>query len=155
MNKEQFAQLLNGRQYRQEMTKEEEELAKENGLLVCFGASDDLLEFRGIIYDDADVYRGGSVFLVKKETGKIGLITEDELNEARDVLTEKQLEFNLPRIKITADWSPNYLRCSWRITCDLKHAEFDIVDDGQLYCRGIVIEESSIYKAMQDIARAQ
>ena len=47
MTKEQLAELLNGNEYRDEMTKEQEQAAKQNNLLVLFGASDDLLEMRG------------------------------------------------------------------------------------------------------------
>lgn len=50
MTKEQLAEMLNGRQYGDETTPEIERLAKENGLCIAFGASDDLLEFRGSVY---------------------------------------------------------------------------------------------------------
>jgi hypothetical protein len=46
MTKEAFAELLNGRQYRAELSSEEEQLAMENKLVIVFGASDDLLELR-------------------------------------------------------------------------------------------------------------
>ena len=52
MTKEQLAELLNGNEYRDEMTKEQEQAAKQNNLLVLFGASDDLLEMRGAIRDE-------------------------------------------------------------------------------------------------------
>ena len=64
MTKEQLAELLNGNEYRDEMTKEQEQAAKENNLLVLFGASDDLLEMRGAIYDEAGAYDGGEYALV-------------------------------------------------------------------------------------------
>ena len=56
MTKEEFAKMLDGRQYREEMTSNEEKLAESHVLLVCFGASDDLLELRGIIYDEFDAF---------------------------------------------------------------------------------------------------
>lgn len=59
MTKEQLAELLNGNEYRDEMTKEQEQAAKQNNLLVLFGASDDLLEMRGAIRDEVGAYDGG------------------------------------------------------------------------------------------------
>jgi hypothetical protein len=38
MNKETLAEMINGRSYRNEMHKEEEQIAKESGLVVIFGA---------------------------------------------------------------------------------------------------------------------
>ena len=66
MTKEQLAEMLNGRQYGDETTPEIERLAKENGLCIAFGASDDLLEFRGSVYDEAGAYNGTVVYLSKK-----------------------------------------------------------------------------------------
>lgn len=63
MTKEQLAELLNGNEYRDEMTKEQEQAAKQNNLLVLFGASDDLLEMRGAIRDEVGAYDGGEYAL--------------------------------------------------------------------------------------------
>lgn len=61
MTEEQLAARLNGRQYGDEITRAEEQLAKENGLVVIFGASDDLCEMRGAIDDEFDCYDGGEI----------------------------------------------------------------------------------------------
>jgi hypothetical protein len=148
MNKEQFAELLNGRQYRDEITKDEEKLAKENGLLVCFGASDDLLEFRGIVYDEVGAYDGGSALLVKKKGGKIDIMSEDDFKEVQEIMDDKELDFELPKVEVVAEWCPDDLECSWRIKSDLPHATFDIMEDGELYCRGIIIEKSVIEQVL-------
>lgn len=148
MNKEQFAELLNGRQYRDEITKDEEKLAKENGLLVCFGASDDLLEFRGIIYDEVGAYDGCSALLVKKKGGKIDVMSEDDFKEVQEIMDDKELDFELPKVEVIAEWCPDDLECSWRIKSDLPHATFDIMEDGELYCRGIIIEKSVIEQGL-------
>lgn len=65
MTKEQLAYLLNGREYTNEITKEEEREAKNSGLLVIFGASDDLIELRGAIYDEVGAINGGEVRIGK------------------------------------------------------------------------------------------
>lgn len=53
-----WADLLNGRQYGEELTRDEEILAKNDGVLILFGASDDLLEFRGITDDEISAWEG-------------------------------------------------------------------------------------------------
>ena len=45
------------------MTNEQEQAAKQNNLLVLFGASDDLLEMRGAIRDEVGAYDGGEYAL--------------------------------------------------------------------------------------------
>ena len=150
MNKEQFAQLLKGRnyseEYRREISREEHLLAKENNLLVCFGESDDLLEFRGIIYDEIGVYDGGTAYIIKKKGDVIDAISENDLNEIQDIMDDKELEFNIPKIEISAEWCPENSKYSWVIDSFLPHAKFDIMEDGDFYCSGIVIEKSDIEK---------
>ncbi len=98
MTKEQLALVLNGRQYRDEMTADEEKLAKENGLVVCFGASDDLTEFRGCLYDEKGNYEGGTVYFCK---GEIANPDHEDTDEAGIESFEKK-EFP----KIEALWCP-------------------------------------------------
>lgn len=62
INRIENARLL-GKVYRlDELKKEEELFAKENGLVVVFGYSDDCAEFRGAISDEIGCYDGGRVF---------------------------------------------------------------------------------------------
>ena len=42
MTAKELAELLNGREYGNEITSDEEKLAKESGLVVVFGYSDDM-----------------------------------------------------------------------------------------------------------------
>lgn len=122
MTKEELASMLNGRQYRDETTAEIERMAKENGLCIAFAASDDLLEFRGTVYDEAYAYGGIVVYLSKK-----GNVKE---------------ESKPGRIKVTAIWQPGPpIRepwASWSVDVNIPFAPFDIFDDGELYCRGCV-----------------
>jgi len=148
MTKEEFSKMLNGRNYRQEMTTEEELLAKESGLLVCFGASDDLLEFRGIIYDEADVSDFTPARLAKKKGGEIGILPTDEARAICDLMNQKGFKFSIKSVNVEAMWCPKELECSWLIRTDLPCAEFDILEDGELYCRGIVIDVKDIENAL-------
>lgn len=53
-----FADLLSGRDYMNEITRGEEEQAKAAGLVVVFGYSDDNMELRGAIDAPSQKSRG-------------------------------------------------------------------------------------------------
>ena len=130
MDKKTFAMLLNGREYGKELTQDEEKIAKENNYVVVFGASDDLLEFRGAINDEIGAYEGTTVFIDVDE--KIILPNKD------DEWFCKKCFDRATKIKIVSKWCPKNLDTSWLITTDTSFESFDIMEDGNLYCRGIV-----------------
>jgi hypothetical protein len=143
MTKEQLADLLNGRQYRNEITKDEEAHAKAAGLLVIFGASDDLVEFRGAVHDEIGAYDGATFRLCPE-----GLLPEwpDEVDEgwdeseAEDYFRRKALGF----VEIEAKWDEGGY--SWVIEPKQSFpiAVFTILDDSDNYCRGIVIDMADL-----------
>ena len=45
---------------------------------------------------------------------------------------------------VTATWCPAEPKCSWLITATVPGAAFDIMEDGELYCRGLVIDMNEI-----------
>lgn len=126
-----FAARLNGREYREEMTDAESIEAKSSRLLVIFGASDDLTEFRGIIHDEADAYEGAQHGVLQSYGGWI--IFEGDPESRKPVKTKGSL--------INAKWCPPDLETSWLIKPSVPHATFDIMEGGELYCRGAVIDE--------------
>lgn len=122
MKKEELAQLLNGRQRRDEMTNEEHLQAEKDGLLVCFGASDDLLEFRGLIYDETSGYEGATCHLFKNRYNKLSFIGDIDYHTVLDDLNEYGLSITNKLIQIDALWCPEELECSWLLTTDIPHA---------------------------------
>ena len=62
MNLIDFAAMLDGREngYPQ-FSDEELKIAKENNIVIVTGASDDLVELEGAIYDEGDCYEGGKI----------------------------------------------------------------------------------------------
>ena len=134
MTKEQLAALLHNRQYREEITKEERQAAKAAGLVVVFGRSDDLMEFAGAITDqvgtDAYITQDGQLY----EPG-----CEDE-----DCPHEQKIRAACKTI--SAVWydeekvfhKPSGEPYSWTYKTDIPHTTFDIMEDGDPYCRGIV-----------------
>lgn len=144
ITKEQFAELLNGNEYRDEITKEQESIAKENNFLVIFGASDDLLEVRGAINDEYGAYDSGEFLLVKK--GEMYADDEDENTYHKaesDGLYDASNDSdnaNHPRL-IVAEWCPSdNPALSWRITSNIPAASFIVKEDDEPYCEGIVID---------------
>lgn len=134
--KEQMAALLHGREIGNEITKDEERLAKESGLLVVFGASDDLMELRGAVHDEAGCYDGGDALvsdggvLMKWETL---LDSQHSQIEVRDWFAQKDDSF-----VIEALWDQGGV--AWSYKTSIPHATFDVMEDGAVYCRGIVID---------------
>lgn len=133
MTKEQLAAQLNGRQYREEMTTEEESAAKADGLVVVFGASDDLMEFRGAIEDEGGAYDGGTALIDSR-----GLLPDrdsiDDDEELEDYFSRKRAAR-----KIEAIWhdDPGH---SWTYKTDIPHVTFEVMEHDKPYCRGIVFE---------------
>ncbi len=118
-----FAEKLNGRQYRNELTKELEAYAKENGIVVVFGASDDLMELRGAIDEECDCW-GGETFWIS-ENGKVYSAQYAHLANGQV-------------LRVDANWCPKGSKYSWEYETFIPHETFDIMEDDEPYCRGIV-----------------
>lgn len=58
---EQVAEKMNGREYGEELTWWEELILKNNGIVVAFWASDDLVEFRWAIIDEVGYYKSKEI----------------------------------------------------------------------------------------------
>lgn len=136
MNKEELAALLNGREYGQEITLAEESAAKAAGLVVVFGYSDDNVELRGAISDEVDMYDGGRLEITTEgPMPKWEELDSPDIDQARAFFRQEQL----PRAPIDCEWSPSDEEMSWRFTTTVPHATFEIKEDGDTYCRGLVI----------------
>lgn len=130
MTAKELALKLNGREYGNEITSAEEASAKEAGLVVVFGASDDLIEFRGAIDDEVDCYEGGIAHI-----GNQGVFRSpdncDECGLCEYVKNEKD-----GCVTISARWYKGDY--AWSYRTEIPHETFEILEDGERYCRGIV-----------------
>lgn len=133
MDAKTLATMLTGREYRREITREEEVQAKAAGLVVAFGASDGLLELRGAIHDEAGSYGGGMVRVDR--AGLIPLFEDIDRDDKEEL--RRYFKRENSGIVISAAWAsePCY---SWIISADVPHETFEIVEDGEPYCRGVV-----------------
>lgn len=109
---------MNGREYLKEITPEEEKEAESNGLVVVYGYSDDNVEFAGAINDEVGAFEGTSV-CVDHNNGVV------PINEG--------VPFNL----IKAIWH-DFGDTSWSFETPIPHETFNIYEDGELFCVGIV-----------------
>lgn len=124
MTPKEAAERLDGGQYGQEGSRELWSQMKDSGLVAVYGGSDDLMEFEGAIYDEIGCYGGGSVKVTPK-----GLLDPDD-----DIYSRAEKEA-FPTIK--ALWCPDD-RISWAYETSIPHEQFEIWEDGEIYCRGIV-----------------
>lgn len=124
MTLKEFAQMLDGREYRHEITKEEETLAKELGFVVVFGYSDDNAELRGAIDDEIGCFDGGKL--------------EHE---------------DLPDV-IYAKWCDKETNYPWSYKTSIPHETFRIYEDGDYWCIGIVCDINKPKQTNADRIRA-
>lgn len=127
MNAQELAARINGREYRDETTAADEHEAKDSGLVIVFGASDDLMEFRGAVHDEWGCYEGGKVHFTRA-----GLLTNECDND--DCPHFKRLVKTATPVE--AKWGAEGY--SWVYETAIPHSTFDILEDGEKYCRGIV-----------------
>lgn len=132
MNAKELAAQLDGKQYPLRIPKNLTDAAKAAGLVIVYGASDDLMEFEGAIYDEMGCYNGGTAFVDAK-----GLLPDRDSIEDDDGL--KDYFARQPNAKpIEAVWDDG-TGYSWTYKTDIPHETFEILEDGEPpYCRGIV-----------------
>jgi hypothetical protein len=127
--KEELATLLNNREYLNEVPDDMDmgRIAAENGLVIVFGASHDLCEFRGAINDEFGALEGATIPI-----DKYGIV----INECDSDTCPYCAEIVKQAAKIKAKWCDGEI--AWTFETDIPHATFDIIEDGEVFCRGIV-----------------
>jgi len=123
-----IADLLNYREYGREMTKMEEQLCKDFGFVVVFGASDDLIEMRGCIDDEADCYNGGKLAFTKH-----GFHWKENGDGTGHWVGENKIEAIW-----CGDSTVDGEVISWSYKTDIPHETFMIYEEDEPYCKGIV-----------------
>ncbi|WP_102323888.1 hypothetical protein [Komagataeibacter saccharivorans] len=135
MTAKSLAATLNGREYRNEITREECRAAHEACLVVVTGYSDDGVTIWGAIVDEIGAWNGRTFWLTPD-----GVLPRFETlcERADEAEMEKYFSNKAAARKIEAVWSPSEPDASWLIKSDVPHETFDIMEDDQLFCRGIV-----------------
>lgn len=115
-----LARKLDGCEYGLEVSEEDVQLAKENGLVIVYGYSDDNMEFDGALHDEVGCYDGGVARVCK-----FGVYTDE-------------VPANTELREIKAVWCATEDSAPWTYETDIPHATFNVYEDGELYCVGIV-----------------
>lgn len=141
ITKEELACRLNGRQYGDEITDEEERQAKEYGLLVVFGCSDDSVEFRGIFSDEVGAWNGTTV-----RVDSIGVLPSwnDVVSREEESFAEEYFKRKDQGKDIEALWADTAKVPPWTFKTKIPHATFTIMEDGEPFCIGLVISAEDL-----------
>lgn len=121
-----FAKLLDGSEYGNEGSRDLWHEMSAAGMVAVFGASDDLMEFRGAIDDELSAYDGTTALLT---TNGLFKPCGDDCEHSRIAQREA--------VEIDALWCAED-GVSWTYETDIPHATFNVLEDGETYCRGIV-----------------
>ena len=141
MTVKEFAAQIGGRRRGKELTADEKRLAKENGLVVVYGASDDTMIIDGALDDDAECFDGGTFHI--NRNGLVLWLDED--GEFCENCPYFKAELS-SAMEITAVWHDKGNPC-WTFKTDIPHEEFAVWDDDEpdhLFGIGIVFSLDSL-----------
>lgn len=133
MTKEELAAKLNGIEYpaHRTITADLIQAAKDAGLVILYGSSDDLMEFDGAAREEIGCYNGGTALVDASGV----LPDRDSLEEDNEIVAYINRKKAAKQIEALWCKEPGY---SWTYKTDIPHATFEVMDDGEHYCRGIV-----------------
>lgn len=133
MTLKEFTQKLNGREYSYpQFTKEDLDIAKENGFIIVHGASDDLMKIEGAINDNGDCFDGGTLKLDIAD----GKFVDSNVEESFDVVAIEALWCKGHDDKMNV--------IPWTYATNVPHEKFMIYEDGKPYCQGIVFQNDAL-----------
>jgi hypothetical protein len=140
VNKEELADLLQFTEYQDMVPEKIKHIAEENGLVIVYGYSDDLIEFDGAIYDEGYASDGTLV-----QFDRQGIIPEwDTLDkEVEQEVREYFARKDVPKpasINVFQNDKPYY----WTYACSIPHATFEVCEGDHRYCKGLVIDLKDI-----------
>lgn len=126
-----FAQKLDGREYKHEMTDAEIAEAAESQVVVVFGHSDDTTVFHGAIEAQVNTIDGAEIYLTPR-----GIFEDCACNCAHAQAAKAKAQI------IKAIWCKGpYV---WHYETAIPHCHFDIIDnqpaDNLKFCQGIVFQ---------------
>lgn len=119
---EELAKLINGHNQEDKLTKYVMKIARDNNLVIVSAIGDDTISFDGAFHDEADLFRGGDVYI------------------AEDGVYTKPKE---GRVKINVFWEDKGL-CVWKFLTVIPHSKFIVNRNGKKWCEGIVFDLKKI-----------
>ena len=131
-----LAKRLNGREYTKELTVAEAKEAKEAGLVVVFGYSDDCIEFQGAVSEEL-----GCVCFGKNPSYRDFYISREGFVRANE--DDKLLNATDEKL-IRVVWCDRDVGAAWSYQTSIPHEKFNIYEDEELFCVGIVFSLSAL-----------
>lgn len=120
MNTKEWVEKLNNIEYPAVEIWDMRKELENNGIVVVYGASDDLIEIEGAIQDEGDCYKDRKFYLNK------------------DGLTDKSEYY----IKVT---HPHNGTVQFEYDTNIPNVEwFNVVEEGDLYCKGFVFNKNDL-----------
>lgn len=124
-----MAATLNGREYKQEMTPGEIDAAREAGMVVVYGQSDDTTVFHGAVEGERNTTNGGAIYLTER-----GFFEEC----ACDCIHCQEARKKAACLNVLWCKGP-YV---WHYDTTIPHETFEIIDnqpaENLKFCQGIV-----------------
>ena len=136
MTHQEFAKMLSGREYGMEITLEETKLAKEHGLVVVYGYSDDLVAFEGALSEEFGADNGVELSFTADRFFEEDDDCADCLFYQREKASAKTIE---------ALWCAPAASSPWTFKTDIPHSTFKIMEDGEVFCVGIVFSMDEVF----------
>lgn len=128
MTKEELAKRINGREYRNEVTPLDVKQARESGLVIVYGASDDLMEFEGAISEEF-----GTEAFFDNEGNQLGRCDDECIHSKRAFEKANKVKANYNKDGV------------WNYVTDIPHAIFQVFEEKNLYCNGIVFDIKDLH----------
>lgn len=135
-----MAELLDLRQYREEVSPAEDSSARSQGLLIVYGASDDLCEFAGIYSEE----HGAGEKTVFEFDGDGAFI--EKFPDMHEELVKGGWKPPKTAFTVTAEFCPDDFDGTWKMSSSVPteyKSYFYVYEDEDLYCRGLVIDVAS------------
>ena len=136
MTAKEMAEILDGREYGMEVNSDDKAAAKASGLVIVYGYSDDCAELEGAIYDEVSCFDGGGFYVTKDRVWSGPDCGNDRCGFYQAAKKEAKL--------ITAIWCDPESGASWSYKTDIPHETFNIYEDGELFCIGIVFSTDDL-----------
>jgi hypothetical protein len=140
MMKEALAAALDGHAIGKEISRVMAEEARIAGLVVIFGGSDDCLELRGAIDKEVGAFNGTTILLTPE-----GLWDDHACEAECQYYRAAHAAAKAHGATIDALWDTEE-PYAWTYRTTIPHTTFDILEDGQPWCRGIVFRLADAHR---------
>ena len=124
---------LNGRNIGSEVSEEDADWLKSVGLVVIYGASDDLAEIRGAIEGEEDVYGGGEIAFTENDLWKREC--DNDYCPHEQAIRDSCVCVEAIWCEETESGTPTI---EWTYKTDMPHETFEVLENGKAFCRGII-----------------